>query len=54
MVNENSQKFNQVQREHQGKYIGTNNVQKYGVTDPKYNNQKDTDKSVGTTGRNLN
>ncbi|MDP4083137.1 MAG: hypothetical protein Q8934_00820 [Bacillota bacterium] len=53
MVNEDFRKFNKIQQEHQGEYIGTDRKQHYGVKDPTYNNQKDTDKSVGATGREI-
>jgi hypothetical protein len=54
MVNENFEKFREVQKKHQGVYIGgTTNSQTPGLNDENYNNQEDTDKSVGATGRNL-
>lgn len=53
MVNEDFRKFHKAQQEHQGKYIGADRKQRYEVKDPEYNNQKDTDKSVGATGREI-
>ncbi|MEH7253643.1 MULTISPECIES: hypothetical protein [Bacillaceae] len=53
MVNVNFKKFKKVQQEHKSTYLGGDN-QPYGVNDPEYNNQDNTDKSVGATGRNIN
>ena len=53
MVNENFNKFRKVQREHEGQYLGGANNQNAGLNDEEYNNQKDTDKSPGATGRSL-
>jgi len=53
MVNENFDKFRKVQQEHQGKYLGSDQNQQPGLNDRDYNNQSITDKSPGTTGRNL-
>ncbi|MGG3468123.1 hypothetical protein ABES02_11655 [Neobacillus pocheonensis] len=53
MVNENFYKFRQTQREHRAQYIGSGQPQKPGLNDEEYNNQKDTDKSPGATGRTL-
>lgn len=50
MVNENFEKFRDVQKKHQGVYIGGND-QPVGINDEEYNNQDNTDKSVGATGR---
>jgi hypothetical protein len=52
MVNENFDKFKKVQEAHQGEYLGSDRKQSRGLNDPEYNNQSDTDKSVGATGRN--
>jgi hypothetical protein len=52
MVNENFDKFNQVQKKHQGQYLGGQNQQR-GLNDPDYNNQDNTDKAPGATGRNV-
>lgn len=52
MVNENFSQFRRAQKKHEGKYLGGTN-QKRGLNDEEYNNQKDTDKSPGATGRNL-
>lgn len=55
MVNENFEKFREVQKKHQGVYIGATNQnqQNPGLNDEEYNNQDDTDKSIGATGREL-
>lgn len=52
MVNLNFDKFKKVQQEHKGVYLGGDN-QQYGKNDPEYNNQDNTDKAVGATGRNI-
>jgi hypothetical protein len=52
MVNENFEEFNKVQQKHQGEYLGTDRKQPYGLNDPEYNNQSNTDKAIGATGRN--
>lgn len=38
MVNENFNKFRQVQRKHQAEYLGTDREQKPGLNDREYNN----------------
>ncbi|MEH7010319.1 hypothetical protein V7087_05785 [Neobacillus niacini] len=53
MVNEDFNKFKKEQQNHQGVYLGGAN-QQHGMNDPEYNNQDNTDKSVGATGRNSN
>lgn len=53
MVNENFDKFAKTQQAHQGEYLGSAKNQKPGLNDAEYNNQDNTDKSVGATGRNL-
>jgi hypothetical protein len=55
MVNENFNKFREEQKKHPAVYIGGTNstLQSPGLNDENYNNQEDTDKSIGTTGRNL-
>jgi hypothetical protein len=53
MVNENFNKFRKEQQEHQSVYLGGANQQR-GKNDPEYNNQENTDKSVGATGRSVN
>ena len=53
MVNENFDKFRKVQQEHQGKYPGSDQNQQPGLNDREYNNQSNTDKSPGATGRDL-
>ncbi|MFD2444426.1 hypothetical protein ACFSO7_10660 [Bacillus sp. CGMCC 1.16607] len=49
MVNEDFKKFREVQKKHEGIYIGGKN-QPQGLNDESYNNQENTDKSVGATG----
>ncbi|WP_160722334.1 hypothetical protein [Bacillus sp. USDA818B3_A] len=53
MVNENFDKFREVELKHQGKYIGSDKNQQPGLNDREYNNQSNTDKSPGATGRNI-
>jgi hypothetical protein len=53
VVNLNHDKFRQVQEQHQSKYLGSDKKQKPGLNDPEYNNQSNTDKSPGATGRDL-
>jgi hypothetical protein len=55
MVNDNFDKFREVQKKHQAVYIGGTNrtQQSSGLNDENYNNQEDTDKSIGATGRDL-
>ncbi|MEH7299323.1 hypothetical protein V7182_16465 [Neobacillus drentensis] len=53
MVNENFRKFRSVQQKHEGEYLGSDREQKPGLNDPEYNNQDNTDKSPGATGRDL-
>ncbi|MEH7179051.1 hypothetical protein [Neobacillus vireti] len=53
MVNQNFNKFKKEQQEHQSPYLGGSN-QPPGINDPEYNNQENTDKAVGATGRNIN
>ncbi|MFJ5713851.1 hypothetical protein [Neobacillus sp. NPDC093127] len=51
MVNLDFEKFTKAQQAHQTKYLGGRNNQKPGLNDPEYNNQENTDKSPGATGR---
>lgn len=55
MVNENFDKFREEQKKHQAVYIGGSNTtqQSPGLNDENYNNQEETDKSIGATGRDL-
>ncbi len=53
MVNENFDKFRQVQSKHQSTYLGTGRKQQPGLNDRDYNNQSNTDKSIGAAGRDL-
>lgn len=49
MVNEDFKKFREVQKKHEGVYLGGEN-QEPRINDESYNNQEETDKSVGATG----
>lgn len=51
MVNEDFITFNKVQLAHQGIYLGKGKGQKTGLNDDEYNNQDNTDKAIGATGR---
>ncbi|WP_423335899.1 hypothetical protein [Neobacillus sp. 19] len=53
MVNYNFEKFRQEQREHKAEYIGSDKNKRPGLNDPEYNNQDNTDKSPGATGREI-
>ena len=53
VVNEDFDKFNKEQQAHQAHYLGSKGEQKPGLNDPDYNNQSNTDKSVGATGRKV-
>jgi hypothetical protein len=53
VVNENFDTFSKEQKEHQAVYLGGNKAQKQGLNDPEYNNQDNTDKSPGATGRDI-
>jgi hypothetical protein len=55
MVNENFNKFREEQKKHQAVYIGgkNNTQQSPGLNDENFNNQDDTDQSIGATGRNI-
>jgi len=50
-MNENLSRFIKEQEKHQGEYLGTDKNQAPGLNDPEYNNQSNTDKSVGAAGR---
>jgi hypothetical protein len=52
LVNENWDEFNKIQQKHRASYLG-NEKQKPGLNDPEYNNQDNTDKSPGATGRTI-
>ncbi|MCL6571444.1 MAG: hypothetical protein K6T88_07120 [Bacillus sp. (in: Bacteria)] len=52
MVNTDFEKFKKVQQEHKVEYLGGSR-KKPGINDPEYNNQENTDKSPGTTGRDI-
>jgi hypothetical protein len=51
VVNENFYSFKRSQRK--SSYLGSESRQKGVVNDESYNNQSDTDKSPGATGRKL-
>jgi hypothetical protein len=51
MVNENWDEFNEIQQKHRSSYLGSDKKPKPGLNDAEYNNQDNTDKSVGATGR---
>lgn len=51
MVNQNFKKFSKLQQEHQSDYIGSDRPHKQTANDQDYNNNSDTDKSPGLTGR---
>ncbi|WP_154663519.1 hypothetical protein [Neobacillus dielmonensis] len=53
MVNENFNKFRKVQHKHESAYLGTDREQQPGLNDRDYNNQSNTDKSIGAAGRDL-
>ena len=53
MVNENFNKFKKEQQNHQSAYLGGANQQR-SKNNSEYNNQDNTDKSVGATGRSVN
>jgi len=53
VVNEDFEKFNKQQQAHKAHYLGSVGKQKPGLNDPDYNNQSNTDKSVGATGRKV-
>jgi hypothetical protein len=53
VVNENFDQFRKVELKHQGKYLGSDKNQQPGLNDREYNNQSNTDKSPGATGRDL-
>lgn len=54
MVNEKFETFNKVQKKHIGEYLGTVQRGTPRSNDESYNNQEDTDKAIGATGRNQN
>lgn len=52
MVDQDFDKFRNVQKKHRPTYLGvTNDEKKAAINDPEYNNQEDTDKSIGAIGR---
>ncbi|XJZ26771.1 hypothetical protein ACF5W4_15725 [Bacillota bacterium Lsc_1132] len=51
MVNENYERFKKEQQKHESTYLGSDRKQSPGLNDPDYNNQDNTGKSVGVTGR---
>ncbi len=53
MVNEDHKRFQEEQRDLKNRYIGDDHNNRTSGLDPKYNNGSNTDKSPGTTGRNI-
>ncbi|NMD69958.1 hypothetical protein HHO41_06625 [Bacillus sp. DNRA2] len=54
MVNEEFEKFNSVQKKHQSAYVSNETLKNNGsLNKDDYNTQSNTDKSIGTTGRQL-
>ncbi|MGE8205778.1 hypothetical protein ACQKP0_14575 [Heyndrickxia sp. NPDC080065] len=53
MVNQDFEKFHQLQEKHKSSYLGKKSDQKQLNSDPDYNNQSDTDKVIGATGREV-
>ncbi len=53
MVNENFDKFRLEQQKHTGAYLGGIQNQRERLNNEEYNNQADTDKSPGATGRSI-
>jgi hypothetical protein len=53
MVNENFNKFKKEQQNHQSAYLGGANQQR-SKNNSEYNNQDNTDKSAGASGRSVN
>lgn len=53
MVNQNFEKFSKIQKEHEPQYVGSNREHKQTVNDPEYNNNEETDKAPGLTGREV-
>ncbi|MBL4954434.1 hypothetical protein JK635_19945 [Neobacillus sp. YIM B02564] len=51
MINPDFERFNQIQKKHQGEHLGTDRKQRAGLNDRDFNNQSITDKSPGATGR---
>lgn len=53
MVNVNFDKFNSIQQKHKSHYIGGDQTQQQGITDHTYNDNQNTGKSPGATGRDV-
>lgn len=53
MVNQDFNKFSKLQQEHKSAYLGSDRPHKQQANDKGYNNNSDTDKSPGATGRDL-
>jgi hypothetical protein len=51
MVNTNFNKFKRIQQNHTSTYLGSNKEQKASVNDESYNDQSNSDISIGATGR---
>ena len=53
MVNETFESFRKEQRKHKPAYLGVDREQPPGLNDADYNNQDNTDQSIGSTGRKV-
>ncbi|MBM7660930.1 hypothetical protein JOC85_001702 [Bacillus mesophilus] len=53
MVNQDFEKFNKNQQAHKSTYVGSDRPHEQTSNDPNYNNNEETDKSPGLTGRDL-
>ncbi|CAH0344337.1 MULTISPECIES: hypothetical protein [unclassified Bacillus (in: firmicutes)] len=51
MVNMNFDKFNSIQQKHKSRYIGGDKTQQQGINDHRYNDNQNSQKSPGATGR---
>ncbi|MEK5174101.1 hypothetical protein NST63_12940 [Heyndrickxia sp. FSL W8-0496] len=51
MVNQDFEKFHKLQEQHKTTYLGKKTDQEQLNPDPNYNNQSNTDKAIGSTGR---
>jgi hypothetical protein len=51
MVNTNFNKFKKIQQKHTSTYLGSNKDQKASINDENYNDQSNSDISVGATGK---
>lgn len=53
MVNQDFEKFTKEQKAHKSAYLGSDRHHQQTSNDSDYNNNEETDKSPGLTGRNL-